>query len=408
MVGPVPVVGPVVGWCRVRSGFRRVGEAGTPEVAEFCAAELGVLLGIGWVAAENQVAELLGLEGDTDPVEVRRSKAVGVRANPARAFALLARHSTDPDPDTGDPDPDPDTGDTDPDPGTGDTDTDPGESDTDTGAGAGEDTGGSTGGGDTAGGTSPPGEGPPDPPADRPGRSGGGGGGGACPFCTGGRVPAGDLRAARDAATGFVRRAEVDLDRLRPRATRYVHISAEALTHPDQGVARVDGYEVPARMREVMALRSPTEVFCWAPGTSRSLDLDHVTGYRPPDRGGPPGQTHPDRLAGSVAAPTDSRPTAAGGSANPNPASTSGVPRTGTCSWSTTPAPTGSATPPPRTPCGTSPPPTPPPTPTPDTTAARGTGVPTAEQTTSPTAMVIELHHNDTRIDHRRTHHHTA
>ena len=44
-----------------------------------------------FVAMCDRVAQILLLEGDTDPVGARRSKALGILANPARALALLTR-----------------------------------------------------------------------------------------------------------------------------------------------------------------------------------------------------------------------------------------------------------------------------------------------------------------------------
>ncbi len=41
----------------------------------------------------DRIAACLAAEGDTDPVGVLRSKAVGILANPARALALLVRHA---------------------------------------------------------------------------------------------------------------------------------------------------------------------------------------------------------------------------------------------------------------------------------------------------------------------------
>ncbi len=41
----------------------------------------------------DRIAQILLLEGDTDPVGARRSKALGILANPARALALLTRHA---------------------------------------------------------------------------------------------------------------------------------------------------------------------------------------------------------------------------------------------------------------------------------------------------------------------------
>jgi hypothetical protein len=46
--------------------------------------------GIFFVAMVDRIAQVLALHGDTDPVEVRRSKAIGVLATPARAVRLLA------------------------------------------------------------------------------------------------------------------------------------------------------------------------------------------------------------------------------------------------------------------------------------------------------------------------------
>ncbi len=53
----------------------------------------------------------------------------------------------------------------------------------------------------------------------------------------------------------------------------------------------VDGYEIPNRVREAIHLISPVDCFPYATSTSRTGDLDHTTPYRPPDQGGPPGQT---------------------------------------------------------------------------------------------------------------------
>jgi hypothetical protein len=117
--------------------------------------------------------------------------------------------------------------------------------------------------------------------------------------------------------------------RARPRAVLYVHLSQDAVAGAagvvrvegvgpvvgDQvrswlgrcdvtvkpvldlaGMAPVDGYEVPDKMREAIVLRSPTDVFPYATGDARRADLDHTIPYRPPDRGGPPGQTRPGNL----------------------------------------------------------------------------------------------------------------
>ncbi|MFC0625943.1 DUF222 domain-containing protein [Kribbella deserti] len=57
----------------------------------------------------------------------------------------------------------------------------------------------------------------------------------------------------------------------------------------------VDAYEVPHRIREWMKLRYPVPVFPWSTGeTTLRTDLDHVTPY---DKNGPPGQTSTTNLA---------------------------------------------------------------------------------------------------------------
>src|SRR4051812_43671494 len=58
---------------------------------------------IYFVAMCDRIAQILALEGDPDPADVRRSKALAILANPARALALLTRHATT-EPRPGDPD----------------------------------------------------------------------------------------------------------------------------------------------------------------------------------------------------------------------------------------------------------------------------------------------------------------
>ena len=47
------------------------------------------------MAMLNRIAEILQVEGDLDTVEVRRSRALGILAQPARALELLCRHRHD-------------------------------------------------------------------------------------------------------------------------------------------------------------------------------------------------------------------------------------------------------------------------------------------------------------------------
>jgi hypothetical protein len=46
-------------------------------------------------ATIDRIADILARQGDTDPVEVRRSKAIGILAQPAEALQLLCRHQDD-------------------------------------------------------------------------------------------------------------------------------------------------------------------------------------------------------------------------------------------------------------------------------------------------------------------------
>ena len=133
--------------------------------------------------------------------------------------------------------------------------------------------------------------------------------------------------AAAGAGTVPSRRSGVDS---RPPVTLYVHLTDATLTS-GTGVARIEGigpvlaqqvrgwltgcavtvkpvidlndqvpvdaYEIPDRLREATQLRSPVDVFPYATNTSRRRDLDHTIPWRPPDRDGPPGQTRLDNLA---------------------------------------------------------------------------------------------------------------
>jgi hypothetical protein len=119
----------------------------------------------------------------------------------------------------------------------------------------------------------------------------------------------------------------------RGKTTLFVHTTLDQLTAPDNasgGIARVedlgaftraqlvrllghehitvkpvidladqnpaDAYEVPAAMAEQLHLTKPADVFPHATSVARSLDHDHTIPYRPPDTGGPPGQTRIDNL----------------------------------------------------------------------------------------------------------------
>ncbi|MGH3506748.1 MAG: hypothetical protein ACRDO2_06045, partial [Nocardioidaceae bacterium] len=67
------------------------------------------------------------------------------------------------------------------------------------------------------------------------------------------------------------------------------------------GMAPVDGYEVPDRMREALHLRTPADVFPYATNITRGKDVDHTLPWRPdtdpgPPNPGPPHHTGLDNL----------------------------------------------------------------------------------------------------------------
>ena len=167
--------------------------------------------------------------GDTDPLEVRRAKAVGVLADPQRALDLLT------------------TGEL----------TEP------------------TGGGrvelflhlDATDLTDPA-----DPSTD-PARTGGGGG---------------EVERLGVATRGLLARwlGRPDLAGITVRPVLDLH-TAEA----------VDRHDPPVWMRHAALLADATCVFPGCTRDSRGCDLDHITGYVPPEDGGPPGQTRLANLA---------------------------------------------------------------------------------------------------------------
>jgi hypothetical protein len=70
------------------------------------------------------------------------------------------------------------------------------------------------------------------------------------------------------------------------------------------GVAPVDGYEIPDRLREAVHLLSPADVFPYATSTRRCGDIDHTVAYTPPMT---------DRAAGATTHPGDDPPPDSGG-----------------------------------------------------------------------------------------------
>ncbi|MGN6574108.1 MAG: hypothetical protein ACTHKG_00335 [Nocardioides sp.] len=287
----------------------------------------------------DRIAACLAQEGDTDPIGARRSKALGILADPVRALELLLAHATDPEPTNSE-----DAADT---PDTRDIDDSPHAA----GADGADDTAAADGADDTADADDP---GDPDGTEDPEVVSAGDvpaaeddsddaaeaaeAGGSGCPTC--GTPAGGGTRLSRlagvlaDPAAFVAALAEVDPRRVGPVATLYVHMSREsfdaARAGEATGVARVegvgpvtvgqaqeflgharvrmapvidlaedspvDGYEVPDRMGEALHLRTPAGVFPYSSNLSRRKDRDHTRPYVPPDRGGPPGQTRISNL----------------------------------------------------------------------------------------------------------------
>ena len=243
---------------------------------------------IWFMATVNRIAEILRLQGDLDSADVRRSKAIGVLAQPALALQLLWEFRNEQHP-GGEPQQP--------------------EEPIDNQVNAPFDNS-----------TESPAEDPLDTASDNTSS-------GAEPELAHGDQP-------EPVGGGLIMRPSgVELRKLRPRVVLHIHLSHEALwaftdgkpciiggaarlegvgpitlgqvrrfladTGCDvkvqpvvdpQDTPPVDGYEIPRRIREAMFLRMPASCFPYAAGTHR-MDLDHTKSYEPPDRGGPPGQT---------------------------------------------------------------------------------------------------------------------
>ncbi len=261
---------------------------------------------IFFVAMVDRLAQILALRGDSDPVDVRRSKAIGILATPARALRMLEETEEEV---ADDARAEPPAGET---PGW------PGE-----GASRGaESSDGEQGTPDVSDVVSERDVHPSQNDADDPR---------PCPDC------GGDPVSSTGSATPFTRPASIDPRRLLPNATLYIHLSEESLRSaidgggpPSTGVARfegigpitleqareflrhtnvrvvpvldvadqapVDGYEVPDRIREALHLRNPACISPWGTNLSRRKDMEHVRPYLPAAEGGPPGQTGMENL----------------------------------------------------------------------------------------------------------------
>ena len=196
---------------------------------------------VWFLAMVGRIADILADQGDPDPADVRRAKAVGILAQPARALALLHQHHQ----------PAPDSEDEDEDAGHQSVHLQP-----------------------------PAGF---DPRLARP------------DVVLHIHIAAETLHAGAGAARidhigaltlGQVRRLLTGAD-CRVRLQPVIDLPAD--TTP------ADGYEIPTGLRRRIALACPASTFPYSP-TTTGTDLDHTLPYRPADDGGPPGQTRLDNL----------------------------------------------------------------------------------------------------------------
>jgi hypothetical protein len=239
---------------------------------------------IWFMATVNRIAEILRLQGDLESADVRRSKAIGMLAQPAVALQLLWEFRNEQHPAGQPQQPDEPI----------DNEVNPPFDDS----------------------TESPAADPPDIASDH-----------TEPESAGRCEP-------EPVGRGLIMRPSgLDLRKLRPRVVLHIHLSQEALWAFTDGkpciiggAARlegvgpitlgqvrrflantgcdvqvqpvidphetppVDGYEIPRRIREAMFLRMPASCFPYAAGAQR-MDLDHTKSYVPLGRGGPPGQT---------------------------------------------------------------------------------------------------------------------
>lgn len=219
------------------------------------------------MAMINRLAEILRADGDLDPVEHRRAKAIGILAQPALAPQLLTQHRHDANPEPADPEPAPNP-------------------ENETADEAARETEGER-------------EGEAAEPHttvrfDLPGTS-------LDPARVAPTVVL-HIHLSREAISSGAGVARVEgvgpltVGELRDfLGTRTCRIRVRPVLDPAT-VTPVDAYEIPTRTAEAVRHRHPVEVFPYGTQPSRTADLDHTIPYRTPSRGGPPGQTRPDNL----------------------------------------------------------------------------------------------------------------
>ena len=192
---------------------------------------------IWFKATIDRIADILAKQGDPDPVQIRRSTAIGILAQPAHALELLCEHQDD------------------------DWDGPEEPADIDTSVASEGDTHRSLQ-------ISPP---PFHPERARP-RA----------------VIYVHLAAeALTAGTGIARVENVGpvlLGRLQTLLGDHCAINLKPVIDLPAGHIPVDSYEIPASLREQILLRSPADVFPYAAAVSRCIDVDHTIPHRSPDR----------------------------------------------------------------------------------------------------------------------------
>lgn len=203
---------------------------------------------IFFVAMVDRIAEILAVQGDTDSVDVRRSKAIGILANPARALLLLRRGAEAADPDD-DPVPDQDH------------------------------------------------DGVPEPDEQPSPPTGSGPGGVLARIDPKKLLPPAVLyihvsEEALRGHGGVARMEGVGPITLEQVQEFLAHCQVQPVQVLDvAGQPPVDGYEAPARMREALRLRQPACSSPWSTNLSRLRDAEHVVAYLPREQGGASGQT---------------------------------------------------------------------------------------------------------------------
>jgi len=220
---------------------------------------------IWFKATIDRIADILARQGDDDPADVRRSKAIGILAQPAQALQLLCQHQ---DEDWDGPEEPADLAD-EPDLDQNDPDKTPKADNADT----------ATDTSDEATHRSlqitPP---PLDPTKARPHAV----------------IYAHLSEEALNAGRCVARVEEVGpvlLSQLHMILGDHCTISVKPVIDLAAGHTAVDAYEIPASLREQILLRNPADVFPYAAAVSRSIDIDHTIPYLSPDKGGAPGQT---------------------------------------------------------------------------------------------------------------------